>query len=312
MTDEAKRRPVGVLILARDEQANLRDCLHSVCGWAERVIVVLDPRTRDRSRAVAEAAGAEVVEREFDTYAGQRNWALTQLEWGTPWILIVDADERVSPDLVEELEQIVSSPERRVAYALRRRFIFYGRWMRHCWYSSWDIRFIQLGTARYEERKVHEHVIVDGPVGYLQGDLIHNDFKGMDDWITKHNRYATWEAEAMTNAMEGAMAGKLTGTREERRRFLKETVWNRLPFRPFWLFIYLYVIKLGILDGALGFRFCLMHAIFDAFTTAKVWERRHLQSHPPGNYYRDDLERYLARYPARRENYSDARTEHPD
>jgi glycosyltransferase involved in cell wall biosynthesis len=300
---ESHKIPVGVLILARDEEANLPDCLHSVRGWAQRVVVVLDPRTKDRSRAVAQAAGAEVVEREFDTYAGQRNWALGQVGWGTPWILIVDADERVSPELVQELAEIAASPAPKAGYALRRRFIFYGRWIRHCWYSSWDIRFFRLGKARYEERKVHEHMFVDGPVGYLRGDLIHNDFKGMDDWIAKHNRYATWEAEAMTTASGSTMRGRLFGTREERRRFLKEAVWNRLPFRPLWLFVYLYIFKLGIMDGALGFRFCLMHAIFDAFTTAKVWEKRHLEAHPTGNYYRETLASYLARHTDQKPRY---------
>jgi hypothetical protein len=298
--------PIGVLILARDEEANLPDCLHSACGWAERVVVVLDPRTMDRSRTVAEAAGAEVVEREFDTYSGQRNWALTQVQWGTPWILIVDADERVSPELVEELGRIASSADSKVGYALRRRFIFYGRWMRHCWYSSWDVRFFRAGMARYEERQVHEHMIVDGPVGYLQGDLIHNDFKGLDDWISKHNRYATLEADEISVAKDGAMRGRLLGTREERRRFLKERIWVRLPFRPLWLFLYLYIFKLGFLDGTLGLKFCIWHAIFDAFITGKAWEKRLAASEPNSNYYRAELDAYIARHPEARAQYDRA------
>jgi glycosyltransferase involved in cell wall biosynthesis len=278
---------IGILVIARDEEANLPDCMHSVVGWAEQVVVVLDPRSRDRSREVAAGAGAEVVEHLFETHARQRNWALDRYPWRTPWILVVDADERVSPELVEELRAIVDSPQAFAIYAVKKRFIFYGKWMRHCWYSAWDLRLFRLGSARYEERPVHEHVIADGPVGYLSADLIHNDFKDMDSWIHKHNRYASFEASEMNrDAGENRVRGRLFGTWTERRRYIKDEIWNRLPFRPLFWFLYLYVWKLGFLDGRLGLRFCLMHGIFDAFVTAKAWEQRFLGSTPPPNFYR--------------------------
>ena len=212
------RRPV----IARDEEVNLPDCMHSVVGWAEQVVVVLDPRTRDRSREVAASAGADVVEHLFDTHARQRNWALERHPWRTPWILVVDADERVSPELVDELRAIVSSPQAFSVYAVKKRFIFYGKWMRHCWYSAWDLRLFRLGSARYEERPVHEHMIAEGRVGYLKADLIHNDFKDMDSWIHKHNQYATFEASAMSEAGENRVRGRLFGTWTERRRYVKD------------------------------------------------------------------------------------------
>jgi glycosyltransferase involved in cell wall biosynthesis len=300
----AMRLPVGVLIIARDEETNLPDCLHSVKLWCEQVVVVVDSRTQDRTREVARDMGAEVVDRAFDGYAQQKNWALDNIQWLPPWILILDADERVSPELVEELQVIVSATSPRVAYALRKRFIFYGHWMRHCWYSSWDVRFFQLGKARYEERKVHEHVIAEGELGFLRNDLIHNDFKDMDSWIAKHNRYATLEAAEMVEGPKGnQLKGNLSGSRVERRRFLKVRIWNRLPFRPLWLFVYLYFFKLGVLDGALGFRFCLMHAIFDSFITAKNWERRRLARGLLPNYYREELRAYLERNPDARRYY---------
>jgi glycosyltransferase involved in cell wall biosynthesis len=294
----ADRLPIGILVIARDEEANLPDCMHSVVGWAEQVVVVLDPRTRDRSREVAAGAGAEVVEHPFETHARQRNWALDQHSWRTPWILVVDADERISPELVEELRAIVSSPQAFATYAVRKRFIFYGKWMRHCWYSAWDLRLFRLGSARYEERPVHEHMIAEGRVGYLRADLIHNDFKDMDSWIDKHNRYATFEASEMNReAGENRVRGRLFGSWTERRRYIKDVIWNRLPFRPLFWFLYLYVWKLGFLDGRLGLRFCLMHGIFDAFVTAKAWERRFLGASPPPNYYRREVADYLRRNP---------------
>jgi glycosyltransferase involved in cell wall biosynthesis len=296
--------PVSILILARDEEANLPDCLHSVRGWAQEVFVVLDPRTTDRSREVAEARGAKVVEHLFEGYAAQKNWAIENLPWTTHWILIIDADERVPPDFLRELRAILGQPAPFEGYCLRKKFIFYGRWMRHCWYSSWDLRLFQRGKARYEERKVHEHMVVDGRIGYFKAGLIHNDFKDLDAWIAKHNRYATLEAEeAVMGSDGGHLEGRLFGTRLERRRFLKERVWKRLPFRPLWLFIYLYFFKLGFLDGRLGLRFCLWHAIFEAFVTGKVWEKKLLAKGAVPNYYMKEVEAYLANHPEERRNY---------
>jgi glycosyltransferase involved in cell wall biosynthesis len=306
MLFEDARLSVGVLILARDEEANLPDCLHSVRGWAEQVVVVIDSRTRDRSREIAREWGAEVVEHDFDYFAAQKNWALDHIEWRTPWILVVDADERVPPDFREELRSIVNAPDPAEGYCLRKKFIFYGRWIRHCWYSSWDLRLFKTGKARYEAREVHEHMIADGRVGYFSAGLVHNDFRDLDAWISKHNRYATLEADEIVQAKGGShLEGRLSGSRLERRRFLKTRIWNRVPFRPLWMFLYLYFAKLGILDGRLGLRFCLWHAVFDAFITGKAWERRLMASNPPPNYYRELLRAHLVTHPEDRKFYQE-------
>ena len=296
--------PLSVLILARDEEANLVDCLHSVRGWVTQVALLLDPRTKDRTRELALELGAEVYEHDFESFGAQRNWALASIPWRASWLLILDADERVSPDLRDAIEYVLTQPNPKAAYAMRFRFIFYGRWIRHCWYGTWIVRLIQLGRARYEGRGVHEHMIVDGELGLIKSDLIHNDFKDMDAWIEKHNRYATAEAEEIVGEGRGRrLEGRLFGGPLQRRRFLKERVWNHLPFRPLWLFLYLYVIRFGFLDGVLGFRFCLMHSVFDAFTSAKVWERQWLRKHKPGNYYRETLSEYLSANPSQRVHY---------
>ena len=294
----AARLPLSVLIIARDEELNLADCLHSVCGWAGQVAVVVDPRTTDRTREIARAAGCDVVERAFDGFARQREWAIRSGVLRHDWIFILDADERVAPRLRREIAGVLADPRPLAAYAVRFRFVFYGRWIKHGWYGTWIIRMFHRDRARYELRDVHEHIAVDGATGYLTGDLIHNDFKDMDAWIAKHNRYATLEAREILRASgHGQMAGRFFGTRVERRRFVKERIWNRIPFRPVWLFVYLYIAKLGFLNGSLGFRFCAMHAVFDALTTAKVWESRWLARYPAGNYYRELLEKELAERP---------------
>jgi glycosyltransferase involved in cell wall biosynthesis len=301
-----KKLPLSVFMLARNEEINLPDCLHSICAWADQVVVVLDPRTNDRTREVALAAGCEVVENLFVNYSQQRNWALDNAGFRNDWIFVLDADERVSPELRRDIMRVLSDPGAKTAYAARKRFIFYGKWVKHCWYGPWTVSLFRFRKARWELREVHEHLIVDGDVGYLPGDLIHNDFKDMDAWIEKHNRYATLEAaEVVRDGRDDRLAGRLFGTRVETRRFIKERFWNHLPLRPFWMFIYLYVVRLGFLDGALGFRFCMMHAIFDAFITAKIWESRWTARHPAGNYYRDLLGRDLAAHPHERVFYSE-------
>jgi hypothetical protein len=236
--------------------------------------------------------GAEVYESSFESFGAQRNWALTAVAWKQPWILVLDADERVSPQLRQEIEEAVTAVRPKSAYAVRFRFVFYGQWIRHCWYGTWIVRLFQHHKARYEARGVHEHMIVDGELGWLQGDLIHNDFHNMDRWIEKHNCYATLEADETIASAENRLRGRLFGDRVERRRFFKEQ-WKRLPFRPLWLFLYLYIGRLGFLDGALGFRFCVMKAIFEGLVTAKIWEKKRLAMHPPGNYYREHLAEYL-------------------
>lgn len=303
-SQDQDRLPIGVLVLVRDEERNLPDCLHSVSGWAAQVVVMVDSRTRDNSRSVAINAGAEVHERPFDTYAGQKNWALDHVNWRGEWILIIDADERVPPELVAELAQIVDDPNALEGYAVRKRFIFYGAWMKHCWHSSWDLRFFKRDKARYENRKVHEHMQVDGRVGYLKADVIHNDFKDLDSWIAKHNRYATLEADEIVEyRKDGHFQGRLFGSKLERRRLLKERLWAHLPFRPIWLFLYLYFLKLGFLDGALGLRFCVWHSVFDFFITGKAWERRFVERHGVPNYYRRVLNDHFRHNPEARRFY---------
>ncbi len=295
--------PLSVLILARDEEVNLPDCLHSVSGWAGQVVVVLDPRTRDCTAEIAEQFGAEVVEHPFAGFPHQRNWALENVAWRHPWILILDADERVSPQLRRDVQSVLDDRAPKDAYAVRFRFIFYGKWLRRCWYGTWIVRLLRLGKARFEIRDVHEHMIVDGETGYLQGDLIHSDFKDMHSWIEKHNAYATVEAWEAHHRDGSHLRGHLRGTRVERRRFLKERVWTHLPFRPFWLFLYLYVFRLGFLEGGLGLRFCLMHAVFQEFIEAKAWEAERLSGGAIPNYYRQLIQSDLREHPEESELY---------
>ncbi|HVZ61368.1 MAG TPA: glycosyltransferase family 2 protein [Terriglobales bacterium] len=267
---------VSVLILTFNEELNLPDCLRSVVGWSDDVWVV-DSGSSDGTLAIAETGGASISQHAWEGYARQKNWALENLPWRHKWVLILDADERLSPELAREITELVSLDGNGFSgFYLNRRFIFYGKWIRHCgWYPSWNLRLFQREMGRYEMREVHEHLVLNGPAGYCKHDLIHEDLRDMTSWIEKHNGYATLEAKEVYRLLNGqstALRGSLFGGSIERKRFLKERVWPYLPGKSIIYFIYMYIFRLGFLDGGHGFRFCLMHGIFQEFCTAKLWE----------------------------------------
>jgi len=278
--------PVSVLIPTFDEELNLPDCLGSVAGWSDDVWVI-DSFSRDKTAEIARAAGAKLVEHAFEGYSQQKNWALDTLPLAYPWVLILDADERLTPELAAEISAIAQANGGGCdGFYLNRRFVFYGKWIRHCgWYPSWNLRLFRRGAGRYENRELHEHVILDGKAGYCKHDLIHEDLRDMSEWIAKHNSYSSKEAreqyrillgEAQTGFKPSLFKGSV-----ERKRFVKERIWPRLPGRAFLYFLYLYFFRLGFLDGKHGLHFCLMHAIFEEFNTIKLWELRHFKQGAP-------------------------------
>src|SRR5947209_4755366 len=224
---------LDVLIQTYNEEMNLPYTLKSLEGWVHRIIVV-DSGSTDRTVEIAKAAGAQVVYHAFQGYAAQKNWALDNLTWESPWILILDADESVSPELRNEIARLVSlDPQRvpEVAFLLNRVLVFQGREIWHCGYfPSWNLLLFKRGTARYEERLVHEHMVANGSVGRLQHLLIHQDRRGLEHFIAKHNRYSTLEAREMLHATAPwpGMKKFLTN-RVARVWFLKVRVVPRLP-----------------------------------------------------------------------------------
>jgi glycosyltransferase involved in cell wall biosynthesis len=275
-----------VLIPTFNEEVNLPDCLASVCGWAEDVWVV-DSFSTDRTVEIAREAGVNVVQHPFEGYAQQKNWALESLPFRGEWVLILDADERVSPELAAEISGIVAADGNGYdGFYLNRKLIFYGKWIRHCgWYPSWNLRLFRRGHGRYEQREVHEHLLLDGKAGYCRYDLIHEDLRDMSFWIAKHNRYSSQEACELDRVRRGVSTAGLQASffkgSLERKRFIKERIWPRLPIRAFLSFFYWYFFRLGFLDGKHGFLFCQMHAVFEQFTTAKLWEFEHLKKDAP-------------------------------
>ena len=280
--------PVSVLITTYNEELNVGDCIASVAPWADQIIV-LDSGSTDSTLEICATHDAEVYQHDpYEGAAKQRNWALDNLPFKHTWILLLDADERVPPELAAEIANVIERDgDGKVAFWLNRRFIFYGKWIRHSgWYPSWNIRLFKHGKARHEMRAVGPHLLVDGDAGYLKSDLIHEDFRDLSFWISKHNRYSNWEAKDHHRRLSGErQAGFLDDAPIHTRvkRLFKDSLWPCLPGRGILIFFYLYVIRFGFLDGLHGFRFCVMHGIFEHFNVMKQWEMRNYKDDaPPG------------------------------
>jgi len=264
---------VSVLILTLNEEANLPDCLRSV-SWSDD-IVVFDSYSSDRTVEIARAAGARVVQRPFDDYAAQRNAALTQVQYRHPWVLLVDADERWPREIYEEIEGAISRNGDVSIYYFLRKDMFLGRWLRHTGYPTWAGRLLKLGHVTVA-RAINEQYLTTGHKGYLQGHFIHHPFqRGVAHWLHRHNQYSSMEAEALAGETQGRLCLGDLFSREpaQRRRALKQLAY-RLPCRPALVFFYLYVLRLGFVDGAAGLAYCRLRMIYEYMIDLKIKELR--------------------------------------
>lgn len=276
--------PISILIPAKNERANIRACLES-CRFAAEVVVV-DSQSTDGTREIALELGARVVDFTWDgRFPKKKNWALANVPWRHDWVFILDADERITPELAEELNRVVAAPDAD-GYYVNRRFWFLDGWLLHCgYYPSWNLRFFRHRLGRYEQlagvdatgsgdNEVHEHVILGGRSGRLRHEMEHYAFPTIDIWVEKHNRYANWEARLLTNrdAQHASVATNLDPALARKRR-LKHLA-ARIPFRPFLRFFYHYVWRGGFLDGYRGYVFCRLMGFYEFLATAKAGELR--------------------------------------
>ncbi len=290
MTDESRKSPVSVLICTKNEERNLGDCLKSV-AWADDC-TVFDSYSDDQTVKIAQAEGARVVQRQFDNFSAHKNWALDHLDFKYDWILIVDADERVTPELAREIAALVSGSPEHHGYYLARKNFFAGTWIRHGgWYPDWNLRLLRRGRGRYEPRLVHEHILLEGPPGFLENPLIHYDYKGIERYFDRHNVYSSLEAVEAHRTLTApgrpqGLPAALRAPGPERRRFLKNLAYRYLPARALMKFLWMYLIKLGFLDGRMGFRYCLLHTFYDYQISLKLEELRDPHS-PLSQKYKD-------------------------
>ena len=265
--------PVSVVVLTRDEEVDVGRCLTSV-AWADQVMVV-DSGSTDATVAIAHSLGAGVVEQPWLGFSGQREFALRFPDLRHDWIYFVDADEWVSPQLAAEIAAQLVAPAC-VAYAQRFRLVFQDTWIRHCgWYGgSWIVRLVDRRYTKFDGSLVGERVRVDGPTRRLANDLVDDDHKGLATWLHKHVGYAQLEARHRgkpvppLDRLRRVLSRDSTDTRPLTRTIAKDVIFPCLPAKPLALFVYMFVIRLGMLDGRAGLRFCFFHAWYEATVAA--------------------------------------------
>ncbi len=274
--------PLSVVILTHNEAHNLPDCLASVQGWAGELFVV-DSGSNDETVAIAEAAGATVVSHPFENYARQRNWAQDNLPFRHEWLLHLDADERVTPELQRSIRSFFQSGKHHQvngAY-FSRRTVFMGRWIKHGGhYPVYHTRLYRRDKGYCENLPYDQHFLVDSPTVKLEGDLIDVLTSDLDTWTFRHIRWAGKEsAHTLQRQQETAhqVAADLSGTPIEQRRWLKKQLFGRVPllWRAFGYFFFRYVILLGFLDGKEGLIFHFLQGCwFRFYIDAKMYEQQ--------------------------------------
>ena len=289
MTSQLSKVPVSVLIPAKNEERNLPHCLASVARADE--VFVVDSYSTDTTVEVSEAAGAKVVQFDFNGgWPKKKNWSLENLPFRNEWVLIVDCDERIPPDLWEEIETVIQSTEY-AGYYLNRKVIFLGTWIRHGGkYPDWNLRLFKHKQGRYQNLKtenipntgdneVHEHVVLDGKVGYLKHDIDHIDYRDIYHWLARHNRYSNWEAGVYNNFLSDPVEPLkfaqtlLFGDPIQRKQCLRR-IWVWLPFKPLLRFILFYIIQLGFLDGRAGYVYGRLLSQYEFQIGVKLYELR--------------------------------------
>jgi len=284
-----EKAPISVLIPVKNEAANIAACLASV-AWCDD-LVVIDSGSTDGTPGIALAAGARVVDFEWDgRFPKKKNWALAHVPWKNDWVFIIDADERATPGLAAAMRAALGQTQHQGFY-VNRRFWFLDGWLNHCgYYPSWNLRFFRHQLGRYEkladsagtgsgDNEVHEHVQLEGAAGYLAGEMEHYAFPDIATWVEKHNRYSNWEARLQVEAQAGRQRGSADlDAGLARKRRLRQLAWS-LPFRPALRFFYHYVWRAGFLDGYRGYVFCRLMAWYEFLSAAKARELR--RARPP-------------------------------
>jgi glycosyltransferase involved in cell wall biosynthesis len=267
--------PVSIFIQTLNEEQNLPGCLDSV-SWADDV-VVLDSYSTDGTERICRERGCGFYQRKYDGRGTHQTWAMTNIPWKHPWIFYLDADERMTPELKEEIQRIAQDPgEKRVAFYCGRKNFFMDRWLRHAMPPGHIMRFFKPGKIRFE-RAANPVPIIDGEHGYLREHFLHYNFsKGLAEWFERHNRYSTYEARETVRALADqpvSLRRLLAGDPMTRRLELKNLSF-RMPLRPALKFVYMYVLKRGFLDGRAGLTYCVLQAIYEYQICLKVREMR--------------------------------------
>jgi glycosyltransferase involved in cell wall biosynthesis len=273
--NDPDRLPFTAMVFTLNEEVNLPACLESLRCCDD--VIVVDSFSTDATASICESFGARFFQHPFEGFGSQRNWALEHTGPRHPWVLILDADEKVPPELARELAAIAAdAPPDAGAYRVRRRFHLWGRWLRHSsLYPTWVVRFVRVGRVRYVNRGHAETQEVQGRILDLRHDLVDENLKGIDEWFERQNRYSTKDAEFEVEAESrgGVLRGLFARDALERRRALKRLA-ARMPARGLVYFLYSYLWRGGFLDGRDGFVFCRMRALYQSQVAVKAYDLR--------------------------------------
>jgi len=270
-----------VIILTKNEEKNIEKCIASISSVAKRIIVV-DSYSNDATVEIAKNLGADVYEHAFENHAMQFNWALDNVDLNTEWVMKLDADEELMPQLIDEINDKLDSISEEInGVILRRRVYFMGRWLRHGGkYPELLLRIFRVGHGKSELKQMDEHLVVtDGKVVTLKNDFCDKNNKSLDWWINKHNWYSNKEVlEHQLMAVDASDSNKSSNKQSFQmriKRLVKEKGYYRLPrfFRAYLYYIYRYYLRLGFLDGQEGRIYTFLQAYWYRFLVdAKMYE----------------------------------------
>jgi len=276
--------PVSVIIPVRNESHNLSRCLESLRNVGE--VYVVDSGSTDSTVEIARSHGAKVVQFHYrGGWPKKRQWAMNTLPLAYDWIILLDADEALTPQLELEIKQAVLNPAID-GYYIALQMFFLGSALRHSGASFYKLSLFRRGKGQFECRlkdqdtsmadmEVHEHVIVEGPTSRLRHPLLHHNVESLSRYIQKHDEYSNWEAQVWIQGEAGTtdLPPAFFGTQAQRRRWLRKKLFA-LPASPALFFFYKYILCLGFLDGAPGLIYCMFQGIQFFHIKAKIYELR--------------------------------------
>jgi glycosyltransferase involved in cell wall biosynthesis len=278
----AQTLPVSVIVPVRNEARNLPRCLESLTAFGE--VYVIDSQSTDDTVAVAQSHGAKVIQFRYEGgWPKKRQWAMDTLPLAYDWVLLVDADEALTPLLEAEIRRAIQISDLD-GYYIALQMYFLGRVLRHGGAGFYKLSLFRRGKGRFECRlknqdtsmadiEVHEHVVVAGKTGKLKNSLIHHNVESLSRFIRKHDEYSNWEARLWLEGESGYgdLPPSLFGTQAQRRRWLKKKFFG-VPGSPVLFFLYRYIFQLGFLDGTPGLIYCGLQGTHLFNVKAKIYE----------------------------------------
>lgn len=269
-----------VIVLTYNEEKNIAAVLQSVQNVTKNILVV-DSYSTDATLSIVETMGIAYIQHSFENYSVQRNWAQANNPFKTEWVMHLDADEPITPELANWLQHDFDKEKNSAdGFMFSRKTIFLGRWIKHGGqYPNFHLRLYKTALGKCENKAYDQHFVVDGTVQQIaHADIINTVAANLDDFIIAHNRWATKEAvEIVTTREKGDVRASLFGNAIERRRWLKRNIFERAPLfsRSFMFFFYRYFIRFGFLDGKPGLIFFVLQSFWFRFLIdAKVYEMR--------------------------------------